>query len=74
METIVEIQKNSKETIKAILQEYRGKQYIDIRIWYTDKEGNEHRSRKGLTITPEIFGDFEYLIGKVSECLDKLKK
>lgn len=60
---IDEIEKNSYQTIRATLQEYKGNTFADFRIYY-EKDGEQHPTKKGLSIALDLLGDFAYLVDK----------
>lgn len=52
LETIADIRKNSKETYRVRLGEYKGFRFADLRIWFG--EPNDLKpSGKGVAIKPE---------------------
>ena len=51
------IEKNSKQQIRIGINEYRGKNYIDIRLFYRD--GDKFLpSKKGVTLRMDLYFDF----------------
>ena len=58
MDVLHEVSKNSVETIRFQVREYKGKRYADIRIFYRDSDEELKPSRKGLTISPELWPEF----------------
>ena len=59
-----EIQKNETEKITVSLNEYKGFKYVDIRLYFQDKEGSWHPTKKGITVSP---GKVNTLIGLLSK-------
>lgn len=53
----MDIQKNSLERIRIQKTEYKGKEYIDMRVFYQDKNGNWKPSPKGITFSPGLLKD-----------------
>ncbi|MCU0596609.1 MAG: transcriptional coactivator p15/PC4 family protein, partial [Desulfobacterota bacterium] len=49
--------KNPLEEVRISLSVYRGKQYIDLRIYYKGDDGEFHPSKKGLTVSPDLLPD-----------------
>ena len=41
------------ETINVYIGEYRGTKYLHIREWYTDKDGEEKPTKKGIALPLE---------------------
>ena len=67
-DTMKEIQKNSMERIKIQRTEYKGKDLIDLRVFYQDKRTGEWKpSPKGITFSSG-------LLEEVIQGLDELKK
>ena len=67
-DTMKEIQKNSTERIRIQRTEYKGKDLIDLRVFYQDKRTGEWKpSPKGITFSSG-------LLGEVIQGLDELKK
>ena len=60
MGVIRDIDKGGGEVIRVELSEFKGKTYLNIRIWYMDKNTNELRpSQKGVTIKPELYSQLK---------------
>lgn len=57
---IDEFEKNSAEVIQTSISEFKGKQYIDFRVWTSGAAGDfgeRKPTMKGLTISVEILPD-----------------
>ena len=61
--------KNPLEEVRASLTEFKGKQYVDLRIYYRGDDGEYHPSKKGLTIALELFPEIEEAIQKLREAI-----
>ncbi len=59
MGIIKDIDKGNGEVIRVEISEFKGQQYLNIRTWYTDKEGELKPTQKGVTIRPEQFADLK---------------
>lgn len=57
-----DIDKGAGEVIRLEISEFKGKKLFNIRIWYTDKEGQLRPTQKGVTIRPEQFGEIKNAI------------
>lgn len=71
MELIGEVNKNALETLKIQYGVYKEHPVINIRVWVENKEGKQIPTKKGLTISSEILGDFLYLVKKASRYLEE---
>jgi hypothetical protein len=69
MSPILTFEKNGRESVVVGLTEYRGQQYADIRVWFTDQTGELKPSQKGVSIKPEHLPD---VIHALTDALEKL--
>ena len=72
-QTIGEIPKSALEKIVATLGEYKGKQRIDIRVYYQPDVSEPDKwlpTKKGLSLSPDNWPDFKKLVGKVDKALN----
>ena len=72
MELIKEIEKNSQEKLRVSLEDYKGKEYVDMRV-FVQIEGSEEwiPTKKGLTLRKETL---EELREAIDEALKKFKE
>ncbi|ROQ90975.1 transcriptional coactivator p15/PC4 family protein [Desulfosoma caldarium] len=63
-------QKNALEEIRVALNVFRGKEYIDIRIYYKGDDGEYRPSKKGVTLSPELLPDLQDAVKKLEEALE----
>jgi len=54
----IEVPKNTLETIRFQMTEFKGKPYADIRAYYQAENGDWKPTKKGLMISPEIRPEF----------------
>jgi len=59
--------KNPLEEVRASLTVYRGKQYVDLRIYYKGDDGEYHPSKKGLTLSLDLFSELDKAVEKLRE-------
>lgn len=51
---IATIDRNDRERLQIAVNEYKGKSYLDLRIFYTTDGGDTWRpTQKGVTVAPE---------------------
>jgi|GEM_PF-249464 len=50
---IGELTKNSTEKYLVQVRDYRGRVFIDLRVYYMDDRGEWCPTKKGVTITPD---------------------
>ena len=53
---MVEIKKNKTEIIRIKLSEFKGKEFVDCRIFY-EKDGEYLPTKKGISFNPAIVKD-----------------
>ena len=55
---IGEVKKNTRQKYIISAKQYRGYQFVDVRLHWTEDNGETwHPSKKGITISPEIADD-----------------
>jgi len=50
--------RGAENVVRVSLSEYKGKRFIDIRLYYLDAAGELRPSKSGVTITPELWDEF----------------
>ncbi len=55
---IHEFKRNAEETIRISLSTFKGRTYVDIRLFYIDANEELAPTKKGVTITPELWDEF----------------
>jgi hypothetical protein len=43
------------EVIRVEVTEYKGATYLNLRVWYIDKDGELKPTQKGIAIGPELY-------------------
>lgn len=64
-------EKNSKDEFRAYISEYRGKPYINIRVFYRDDLGNWKPGKQGITIAVDRYRDLANIVLEIGEHLKK---
>ena len=55
---LASIERNATEELQIAINEYKGKQYVDLRIFYTNDEGDTwNPTKKGVTVAPDKIDD-----------------
>lgn len=56
MGIIKDIDKGNGEIIRIETSEFKGQNYLNLRVWYTDKEsGNYKPTQKGIALRPDLY-------------------
>jgi len=58
-ELIAQFDKNATEVVRVSLTEYRGRKLVDVRIYYSDAEGQYRPTKKGVSLSLEVYPDFK---------------
>lgn len=70
---VAHFSKNAMEEIQVHLVEWKGQQYIDIRIWYKPEPGEDkglHPTTKGLRFSIELLPDLKRAIDIAIQALE----
>ena len=68
-ELIAQFEKNATEVVRVSLTEYRKRQFIDVRIYYSDDEGQYRPTKKGVSLSPEVYPDFKRAMAALEKTL-----
>jgi hypothetical protein len=68
-QTVYSFPKNPTEEIRASLSSYKGKQYLDLRVYYLGDDDEYHPSKKGITVAPDLLGELEEAVRKLREAV-----
>jgi len=70
-QTVHSFPKNPLEEVRSSITFFKGKQYVDIRIYYKGDDGEFHPSKKGVTLAVDLFSELEAGVQKLKEALDE---
>jgi hypothetical protein len=68
-EILAQFEKNATEVVRVSLREYRGRQLIDVRVYYSDDEGEYRPTKKGVSLTVEGYPEFKKAIAVLEKAL-----
>jgi len=63
-------QRNATEEVRATLRTYRGRQYVDLRIYYQDDAGEYKPTKKGINLSVELLGDLTRMVDKLAKAVE----
>jgi hypothetical protein len=66
---IGEIERGETEVLRISTEEYKGRKYLDLRIYFENNDGEWKPTKKGVTVQPERLDDFLELVKKAKESL-----
>ena len=58
-ELIEQFDKNATEVVRVSLTEYRGRKLVDVRVYYSDSEGQYRPTKKGVSLSVDVYPDFK---------------
>jgi hypothetical protein len=73
-QVIADIGKNSREIIRVEVSEFKGKELINLRIWYQTFDGGYKPTQKGITLDLSQYGELEKAIAKIGQYVEDRKK
>lgn len=66
---ILELPKNSRETLRFSLAEYKGHRFVDLRIFFSDNGKDPAPTKKGLTVSPALWPQFRAALTQVEAAM-----
>lgn len=74
MSTIIaDIDRNEKEIIRIEVSEFKGKELINLRIWYYHQEGEYRPTQKGVALDISKYEQLKEAVDKIGEYLKEKK-
>ena len=64
-----EIERSETEVVRVSTEEFKGRKYLDIRVYFENAEGEWKPTKKGVTVQPDRVDEFIELIKKAKESL-----
>ena len=66
-ELVHSFDKSPTEQIQVSLSEYKGKTYVDLRIYYKANDGEYRPTKKGITLSPDLLPELGEAVRKLIE-------
>jgi hypothetical protein len=64
-----DIVRNETEVLRISAEEFKGRKYVDVRVYFENDEGEWKPTKKGITIQPDKIEEFVDLIKKAGKSL-----
>ncbi len=64
-----DIPRTETEVLRVSTEEYKGRKYVDVRVYFANDEGEWKPTKKGVTIYPEKVEEFIDLVRKAGKAL-----
>ena len=68
-ELIAQFEKNATEVVRVSLTEYRGRKLVDVRVHYADDEGQYRPTKKGVSLSLDVYPDFKRALAALEKIL-----
>ena len=68
-ELITKFEKNATEEVRVSLTEYKGHELIDIRVYYAPPGREAIPTKKGLTMSVDLYPDLKDAVVKLGDTL-----
>jgi predicted phosphoadenosine phosphosulfate sulfurtransferase len=68
-EVIAQFEKNATEVVRVALTEYRGHKLIDVRVYYSDDEGQYRPTKKGVSLSVDLYPDFKKALHALEQAM-----
>jgi hypothetical protein len=68
-EVIAQFEKNATEVVRVSLTEYRGHKLLDLRVYYSDDEGQYRPTKKGISLAVGLYAEFKQAMQALEKAL-----
>lgn len=66
-EPVYRFRKNSREEVRASFSTFKGADYVDLRVFTENAQGEAIPTRKGLTVSRAMLGELERAIAALRQ-------
>ena len=63
--------RNPTEEVRATLKEFRGRRYLDLRIYYQDDAGEWKPTRKGVSLSTDFMPELKEAVACLEKALEE---
>jgi hypothetical protein len=63
--------RNPTEEVRATLKEFRGRRYLDLRIYYQDDAGEWKPTRKGVSLSTDFMPELKEAVMALEKALEE---
>ena len=72
-ESLYSFSKNSMEQVRAFVSEFKGKSYINLRVFFEDDKDTWRPTKKGLTLDPALLPELKAAVLALEKAVPKNK-
>lgn len=73
-QVISDINKNSREIIRIEVSEFKGRELINLRIWYQHFDGEYKPTQKGITLDISHYEELKGAVDQIGQYIKDKKK
>ncbi len=66
--------RNPTEEVRAGIKEFKGRRYIDLRIYYMDDQGEWKPTRKGISLATDFMPELKEAVTAIEAELKSMEK
>lgn len=71
---VASFKRNPTEEVRAGIKEFKGRRYIDLRIYYMDDQGEWKPTRKGISLATDFMPELKNAVESIEGELKKMEK
>jgi hypothetical protein len=71
---VASFKRNPTEEVRAGIKEFKGRRYIDLRIYYMDDQGEWKPTRKGISLATDFMPELKNAVDSIEGELKKMEK
>jgi hypothetical protein len=71
---VASFKRNPTEEVRAGIKEFKGRTYIDLRIYYMDDQGEWKPTRKGISLATDFMPELKKAVDSIEKELKKIEK
>jgi hypothetical protein len=70
---VASFKRNPTEEVRAGIKEFKGRRYIDLRIYYMDDQGEWKPTRKGISLATDFMPELRNAVDNIEKELKSME-
>ena len=70
---VASFKRNPTEEVRAGIKEFKGRRYIDLRIYYMDDQGEWKPTRKGISLATDFMPELRNAVDNIEKELKTME-
>jgi len=71
---VASFKRNPTEEVRAGIKEFKGRRYIDLRIYYMDDQGEWKPTRKGISLATDFMPELRNAVDNIEKELKTMEQ